>query len=163
MSRVARILDRRPNGPLSQISLYRFRCTILSFSIRKLFLLNARPPFKRIDLNRLKLIVEELPTLAFRGNLLLLYSHLGFPLKFHSKKCELIEGTVKAVKSRHRSRKKYVCQSRVATIARAMREGKEGKERDSRNRMSQMNAKILLAIIINMKQKKMFVRYGSKI
>lgn len=106
MSRVARILDRRPNGPLSQISLYRFRCTILSFSIRKLFLLNARPPFKRIDLNRLKLIVEELPTLAFRGNLLLLYSHLGFPLKFHSKKCELIEGTVKAVKSRHRSRKK---------------------------------------------------------
>lgn len=51
----------------------------------------------------------------------------------------------------------------VATIARAMREGKEGKERDSRNRMSQMNAKTLLAIIINMKQKKMFVRYGSKI
>lgn len=40
---------------------------------------------------------------------------------------------------------------------------KEGKERDSRNRMSQMNAKTLLAIIINMKQKKMFVRYGSKI
>lgn len=38
---------------------------------------------------------------------------------------------------------------------------KEGKERDSRNRMSQM--KTLLAIIINMKQKKMFVRYGSKI
>ena len=70
---------------------------------KKTFPFKRTSPFKRIDLNRLKLIVEELPTLAFRGNLLLLYSHLGFPLKFHSKKCELIEGMVK---SRHRSRKK---------------------------------------------------------
>lgn len=90
-------------------------------------------------------------------------SRVSFKIPFEEMREKLIEGMVKAVKSRHRSRKKYVCQSRVATIARAMREGKEGKERDSRNRMSQMNAKTLLAIIINMKQKKMFVRYGSKI
>lgn len=156
MSRVARILDRRPNGPLSQISLYRFRCYDSFVFDKKTFPFKRTSPLQEDRSQSTKTYRRRIANscISWKSFITVFASQVSFKIPFEEMRVNRRNG---------KGGKESPPFTEEGTFARAMREGKEGKERDSRNRMSQMNAKTLLAIIINMKQKKMFVRYGSEI